>query len=527
VTFSKDRLRVAAFLLSAALAGSSAFAQRTATPPAPVPPAAPVATDAFGRTTPRRAVLGFLAAARKGDLQLARHYLDTPLPAERGEELARQLFVVLDRRLAPRLTQVSDEAEGSRANPLAPNDEAVGQIQASGETIPIVLHRVKRPEGLVWLFSPATLEAVPGVYEEVTAGATSWLPDFIERRIDNVRLVEWLAILVGLPALYFLIGRRLFARVDGPLKHALPAPVRLLLLSFAGRWLISRLPLSLLARQALTNLATVFSIVGIAWVMVLLNGLVERHVARRLPPADASAAVSLLRVGRRIVDVFIVVAALLANLRLFGVDPTPLLAGLGVGGIAVALAAQKTLENVIAGASLIFDKAVRVGDFLKVGVLEGTVEHIGLRSTRIRTLDRTIVSVPNGQIATMSLETMSARDKFWFHPVVGLRYETTPDQMRSVLDRIRALLMRHAAIDGPSVRVRFLRLGAFSLDVEVFAYIYGRDWPHFLEIQEGLLLEITDIVAAAGTGIAFPSQTMYLSGESSTTPQLRNSAIPK
>ena len=141
-------------------------------------------------------------------------------------------------------------------------------------------------------------------------------------------------------------------------------------------------------------------------------------------------------------------AGLLATLRHFGVDATPALAGLGVGGIAVALAAQKTLENVIAGASLIFDQAVRVGDALKMGEVQGTVDHIGLRSTRIRTLDRTIVSVPNSQIANISLETLSARDKFWFHPV-DRRSATRarPEQLHAVVDGIRRLLDEHPSVE--------------------------------------------------------------------------------
>jgi MscS family membrane protein len=182
----------------------------------------------------------------------------------------------------------------------------------------------------------------------------------------------------------------------------------------------------------------------------------------------------------------------------------------------VALAAQKTLENVIAGASLIFDQAVRVGDSLKMGEIVGTVDHIGLRSTRIRTLDRTVISVPNSQIANASLETLSARDKFWFHPVLTLRYETTPEQLRTILDNIRRLLTTHDSISQESVRVRFIRLGAFSLDVDIFAYVFATDWNQFLEIQEGLLFSIADIVSRAGTGIAFPSQTMYV--ENATAP---------
>src|SRR4029453_1950244 len=110
----------------------------------------------------------------------------------------------------------------------------------------------------------------------------------------------------------------------------------------------------------------------------------------------------------------------------------------------------------------------------------------------------------------VSLETISARDKFWFHPVVGLVYETTPEQLQQVLNGIRQLLTAHPAIDSVSVGVLFIRLGAFSLDIEVFAYLLARDWNHFLEIQEHLLFSITDIVRRAGTSIAFPSQTTYV-----------------
>ena len=120
----------------------------------------------------------------------------------------------------------------------------------------------------------------------------------------------------------------------------------------------------------------------------------------------------------------------------------------------MALAAQKTLENIIAGASLIFDQVVKVGDFLKIGEVAGTVEHIGLRSTRMRTPDRTVVSIPNSQIAGATLETMSARDKFWFHPDLRLRYETTPAQLRRVLDGCRQLLASHPSVLREDQRVR-------------------------------------------------------------------------
>ena len=201
----------------------------------------------------------------------------------------------------------------------------------------------------------------------------------------------------------------------------------------------------------------------------------------------------MLRLARRTIDGLAIFVGVLATLYHFGANPTAALAGLGVGGIAVALAAQKTLENVIGGVSLIFDQAVGVGDFLKVGDTLGTVDDIGLRSTRIRTLDRTVVTVPNGQIANMSLENLSLRDKFWFHPILSLCYGTNSFQIHVVLEGVRRLLAENGHVESNPVHVRFLRFGPSSLDVEIFAYVLADDWNQFLEIQETLLLRIMDV----------------------------------
>src|SRR4029077_10451630 len=132
------------------------------------------------------------------------------------------------------------------------------------------------------------------------------------------------------------------------------------------------------------------------------------------------------------------------------------------------------------------DKAVRVGDVVNVGGTSGTVDYIGLRSTRIRTVDRTMLSVPNGQIANINIETVSVRDKFKFNHFVGLGYQTSAAQLRTIVAEIRQLLLRHSLADDSSIRARFVRMGPSSIDVEIFTYIFARDWPHFLEVQEEL-----------------------------------------
>jgi MscS family membrane protein len=160
------------------------------------------------------------------------------------------------------------------------------------------------------------------------------------------------------------------------------------------------------------------------------------------------------------------------------------------------------LENLFGGTSLILDRVMSVGDMVKVGDKQGTVEVVGLRSTRIRTLDRTMVSMPNGYIASVSLENFSTRDKFWFHQYLSLRRDTSSAQMRPFVEGATNLLKQHPGADQASVRVSFLSLGAFSLDVEIFAYIRAGDWVHFLEMQGELLLQIMDILQETGIQMA-------------------------
>jgi MscS family membrane protein len=229
--------------------------------------------------------------------------------------------------------------------------------------------------------------------------------------------------------------------------------------------------------------------------------------------AMSSSKVSILQLLEKLCKVLAVIAGALVILYLAGINIAAAITGLGIGGIAIAFAAQKTLENLFGGIMIISDRPIRVGDFCRAGDTMGTVENIGLRSTRIRTLKRTVVSVPNGQLAVMNLENFAVRDKIWFHHHLSLRYETTADQLRYVLAEIRKMLYGHPKIESASARVRFVGFASSSLNLEIFAYILEREYEPFLQVQEDLLLRIMDIVEASGSSIAFPSQTTYLAAD--------------
>jgi MscS family membrane protein len=213
---------------------------------------------------------------------------------------------------------------------------------------------------------------------------------------------------------------------------------------------------------------------------------------------------SVLPLGRQIIKLSLFLIAILAVVSAWGYNTATILAGLGVGGIAVALAAQKTIENLFGGISVISDRPVLVGDFCRFGAHVGTVMHIGLRSTRIRTLDRTILSVPNSQFSATELENFSARDKIWFHVTLSLRRDTSSDQVRRVVSAVQDILRQHSKVETGNIPVRFIGIGTYSLDVEVFAYVTTSDYDVFLEVQQELLHEMLRAVERVGAALAVP-----------------------
>lgn len=216
------------------------------------------------------------------------------------------------------------------------------------------------------------------------------------------------------------------------------------------------------------------------------------------------------RSARNFLRILVVIFALVLWLDHLGVRVTTLVAGLGIGGLAVALAAQRPIEDLIGAFTIFATQHVRVGDFCRFGANIGTVEEIGLRSTRVRTLDDTVVSVPNAEFARLHLDNFGLRRKIWYHPKLHLRYETTPDQIRCILVEVREILFAHPKVDPDPARIRFVGFGDSSLDLEIFAYVETTDFGEFLEIAEDLNLRIMDVVLGAGSRFAFPSQTTYL-----------------
>jgi MscS family membrane protein len=493
---------------------------------APEPP--PGVADDLQRETPRRSVEAYLTAVRKGDYETAAEYLDLRrLPKEQieteGPTLARHLKIVLNRTLWIDLDGLSPTGEGHEQDGLPSYRDLVGRIKGADATHDVLLQHVPRGDGvLIWKFASATVAKIPELYEEFGFGLLGdRLPSVLyDVDIFGYELRYWVALVVAPIVCYLLAAlltgvilfflRRRVTPLTTQLSRFVGGPLRLVIAVLVLSALRQRASLPLSLGAFVLAIEDTLLILAFAWTALRIADVLWQILINRLIARDQTTVIGVIPAARTTSRILIFLAAFLAILNSFGFNITAVMAGLGVGGIAVALAAQKTFENLIGGVTLFADQPVRVGDFCRVGDMVGTVEQIGLRSTRIRTLDRTLMTIPNAEFSNLHLDNYAKRDKIWFHPRIGLRYETTPDQIRYILVEIRKMLYAHPMVDPDPARIRFVQFGAYSLDLDIFAYVTETDYGKYLEVAEDLNLRIMEIVARAGSAFAFPSQTTYI-----------------
>ncbi len=523
------RIALLAALVFAFLPNASAqLLQQLTNPQATASPQAP--QDPLGRDTPSGTVFGFLQAAQAHNTAVAAQYLQMPagkrLPQAQIEELATQLKDVLDEAYKGSVRRISSSPDGNPQEGVAPGRQELGVLAAGDVEANLTLVRVTDVDGLkIWLFSEETLAKVPELYDQLEIHQVETkLPNFlVGHELSGLALWQWIAIFLAIPIAAGIgwvltrlceIPRYLWLHIrkqkGSTVWPAIMKPLWLVLSTWTHAFIIARLRLQLLPRHYYLITASVVFIAGASWLLWRILQQILRRVRQRAIYAGRTGTGSLMLLGERMLKAAIFVVAVLAILSTMGFNMSTALAGLGIGGIAVAFAAQKTLENLFGGVSILGDEVIRVGDMIKVGDRQGTVEDISLRSTRLRTLDRTELSIPNGTLATANIENLSRRDKMLFNAKLGLRCETSADQLRYVLAEIRRLLYEHPKVETDGARIRFVSFDASALTLEINCFILATKPPDFAAIQEDLLLWIMDIVEASGTGFAFPSQTVYL-----------------
>jgi MscS family membrane protein len=485
--------------------------------------------DPLGRTTPRGTISSFIRAVGRDDMVGAARYLQVAESQRRNTEtLARDLKDLMDRYFSEPITSISDSPDGALDDGVPIDRERVGPLTIGESKTDITLVRVIDPQaGRVWLISSETLAQVPALRRSI---ARTWIErvmptQLMTRELFGISLAHWIVLggsfavpfglLTLLSAAFILFARRIlrdparrhnmgewyaFTRWPGIL--ALTLVIQLSAMRFLG------FPLSF--RIAYAHVGLVVLVIALTWLVRRVLTLGFARTRTMVWGRDSTSTQSLLLLGERLAKVLILVIAVIAILTIVGVNTKTALAGLGIGGVALALGAQKTVENLLGGVFLLSDRALAVGDTCSISNRVGVVEDITLRSVRLRTLEQTLLSIPAGTLSQASVENFATRAKILAQTTLRVRYGTTAEQLRSILTGIQRLIAENPKIDTASSRVRLVNFGERAVEIELFAYVLTADFLEFLVIREDLLLHAVAVVESSGSGFAQPTEFVYI-----------------
>jgi MscS family membrane protein len=473
------------------------------------------------QATPLTAMLGLRTAMRTADYEslgkfLDRRYVEDEIAGYSDEQLLKALSYVFGRQNIIEVTSLSDNPEGRLDDGLPSYRDQIGTVQLANEDIPVYLQRVPDGKGgRVWKVSNATVARIPDMWEELGYSDAAikigkWLPEFRVMGMDNWQVAGLLIFfLLAWPAAilitYLLMRLALLIPNRFPLgiKHFFRRPMRFFVFILIARLLIDHMGLSMTARILLES-SGIDYIAFTVLVMGLLS-LLRDYQIRKMQHAGNAHYVALLKPFTTIVKILVVTIIALYWANQAGYDMSTILAGLGVGSLAVALAAQKTLENVIGAITLYTARPVSAGDLCRFGDVVGIVEEIGLRSTIIRTLDRSMVVIPNSVFSSVEIENFSRRDRIRFFRRYRIQVPEA-GQMRSILDAVRQLMSSHEQVMDETVSVRFEDIADANAILRVDAGVATTDYQAFLAVAEELNLGMLDIVHQAGARFTGPAQ---------------------
>jgi MscS family membrane protein len=538
------RIALSIFLFVGTAAHLPAQLPKSAAPaPANSPPAAIV--DPLGRETPRSTVMGALKYAERQDFATVARYLQPP-PAQNLDlvQLARE-FQALRSRFKGDIDLLSDDPKGTVEAGLPPGQERAGVIEVGGTTVDVILVRVDDPEfGKIWLVSQQTVARIPDLYAQVESEGPTLADRIVPASLRNqhllgMSLAQWLGWLLSIPIslllawlLAFLLSapRRAWYKLQKLpsitfWETPLGTPLKCIIAILIHGLFFYLLDPPLLYRAYYFRFLAALLAGCFAW---LVSRIIDRgfdHAVKRT--RERGGGESILVMMQRLTRIVMLIIAFVAAMALFGINVKTTLAGLGIGGLAIALGAQRTLENIVGGVSLLMDKAVHVGDFCEIGGRLGTVEDIGLRSLKLRTLDQNLLVVPNGALAQMQFQNMKKRPKLLLNQNFLLRIETTVEQLRSVLDRVQRMLNEHPMIESGTSRLRVCAIAGAAFEFELWAYGKTGDWTEFTAIREDVLLKIAEIVEAAGTRFAGPTRLTYLIGDEAVDSEKTTGVVPR
>jgi MscS family membrane protein len=306
------------------------------------------------------------------------------------------------------------------------------------------------------------------------------------------------------------VGRRMHATLDDRLVRHMRAPLLAVWTVVAYRALVEFIGLSIGTTKFVDLVARAFAVAFATWVAIRATYVAEKELPGSHWAGEKPEMRSLLPLLGRVLRIVLLAIGAIVLVAQFGYSVATLITGLGIGGIAVALAMQKTLEHMFGSIAISIDQPIRVGDWVKVGETEGEVEAIGLRSTRLRTLERSLVVIPNGRLSEMQMENFGVRDRVLLRTNMALAYGTRVDQVQRIRDEVDTLLRDHPLVWPGNIIVRFKGLGPVALDIEVICWMATKDFNVFRAAREEIFFRMMKIVEQAGSDFAYPLDKRHL-----------------
>jgi MscS family membrane protein len=488
--------------------------------------------DELDRGTPRGSIIGFLSACSDFEFDRAAEYLDLRnLPEEitaiGGHELARQLNHVLSRSVWLDDYNVSDKPGGKKGDGLPDYRDELLRIPTPDGGIPIWMQHVPRGDGVkIWKISNRSVAQIPELYDfysypEPIEKVRRFFPEDVS--FLGLEAFKWAILLtVALVCwpIFYLVGWLLARIFSSPSKDSYPyvkklfrGPLVFIAILLVVGIFLNRLGAGAYAQQVMD--ANTLMTIAFVWFLIAVINLYKNTKQNKLVKADRPGAAKLLNPMTFLLKMVVILFGLLFWLNNVGVNITTVLAGLGVGGLAVALALQKPIEDMMGALTIFSQASVRVGDLCRYGSTIGHVEEIGLRTTRIRSLTNSVVSIPNSQIAYLELENLSYRKKIRYWPTLRLRYDVKPEQIRRICKRIVDMLLASDKVYDDPIRARFTDFEEDSISIKVHCFMKTTDFPESLEYREELNLAIMDIVKEEGAVFALPGRSIYMEGDES------------
>jgi len=379
-----------------------------------------------------------------------------------------------------------------------------------------------------WVFSKTTTQAIPELYANTFSSWFTFLIDQMPEWTNNewfgIKIWQYIAvffwILIGLilmKVFEFLLDnyvRRLAQKTkftwDDDLIDGIEKPSGYIFVTAFFLLTYSNLQFSVTVSHALSVFLEVALSAAVVWLFYNLADVFSKYLTVVTSKTETELDDQLIPLIRKTLRFFVLVMGVIAILQNNGVNVASLIAGLGIGGLAVALAARETLANFFGSVTIFMDRPFKIGDWIKSGNVEGTVEEVGFRSTRIRTFYNSLVSVPNSNLANADIDNLGLRKYRRLKTVLNLTYSTTPEQMEAFVEGIKAIVKANDHFRQDAYEVHFNSFGAHSLDVLVYVFFDVPDWSTELQQRHNFLLEILRLAKEVGVEFAFPTQTLHM-----------------